>query len=279
MQVSHLPHTRRFAEVFLTGAPIARPAQRDSVVDSATFDRPCGTDLRTLASALAVWYTRNMSSSTLTSTTSSSILTPKRAGIAAVVLLAVLAVLVLLSPAEAQLGNLIKIIYLHGALARVGIYAILLAGVLGLVYLIRPRAALLRWSNGVQVAGLIAFVTHFALSVIPTHETWGMWIAFDEPRTQMSLQIIGVGIIVVLVRRLVNDDRLSGLANALLGIAVLLLNVRTGVLRHPLNAIGDSTSTAIQGFYFGIVLACAALVALLAWYLTYRAASSPTSSS
>ncbi|MCA9871099.1 MAG: hypothetical protein H6649_06730 [Caldilineae bacterium] len=214
-----------------------------------------------------------MSSTPLATNKPSPILTPKRAGIAALVLLALLAVLVLISPAEAQLGNLIKIIYLHGALARVGIYAILLAGVLGLVYLVRPRSALLRWSNAVQVAGLIAFVTHFALSVIPTHETWGMWIAFDEPRTRMSLQIIGVGIIVVLVRRLVNDDRLSGLANALLGIAVLLLNARTGVLRHPLNAIGDSSSLAIQGFYVGIVLICAALVGLLAWYLVGRASS------
>ena len=190
-------------------------------------------------------------------------------------MLAVLAALLLLSPAEAQLGNLIKIIYLHGALARVGIYAIMLAGVLGVVYLIRPRPVLLRWSNALQVAGLIAFIVHFALSVIPTHETWGMWIAFDEPRTQMSLQIIGVGIIVVLVRRLVGDDRLSGLANALLGIAVLLLNRSTGVLRHPLNAIGNSTSSAIQLFYLGILLTCGLLVALLAWYLTYRAASPP----
>lgn len=220
-----------------------------------------------------------MSSSTLTPSTASPILTPRRAGIAAVVLLAVLALLVLLSPAEAQLGNLIKIIYLHGALARVGIYAIMLAGVLGVVYLIRPRAALLRWSNALQVAGLIAFVTHFALSVIPTHETWGMWIAFDEPRTKMSLQIIGVGIVVVLVRRLVDDDRLSGLANALLGIAVLLLNVRTGILRHPANAIGESTSSAIQLFYLGILLSCAALVALLAWYLIYRSTHSSTAGS
>lgn len=210
-----------------------------------------------------------MSSSSLAAGESSSLLTPKRAAIAAVVLLAVLALLVLLSPAEAQLGNLIKIIYLHGALARVGIYAILLAGALGLVYLLRPRPALLRWSNAVQVAGLTAFIVHFALSVIPTHATWGMWIAFDEPRTRMSLQIIGVGIIVVLVRRLVDDDRLSGLANGLLGIAVLLLNARTGVLRHPLNAIGDSTSTSIQLFYVAIVLICGALVGLLAWAIVY----------
>jgi hypothetical protein len=188
----------------------------------------------------------------------------------AVGLLALLAVLLILSPAERQLGNLIKVIYLHGALARVGLYALMLAGLPALVYLIRPRPALLRWSNALQVAGMIVFVVHFALSVIPTHETWGVWIAFDEPRTRMSLQIIGVGLLVIVVRYLIADRRFSAIANLLLGGAVLLLNVRTGVLRHPLNPIGDSTSSSIQLFYAGILLTCAALTGLLAWWLARK---------
>lgn len=197
-------------------------------------------------------------------------LTPRRALLAAVALLVLLAVLLVLSPAERQLGNLVKVIYLHGALARTGMLAVMLAGLLGLAYLVRPRPVLIRWSNAVQIAGMAAFMLHFALSVIPTHETWGMWIAFDEPRTRMSLQIIGVGLLVIVVRYLLNDNRLSAVANLLLGAAVLLLEVRTGVLRHPLNPIGDSTSSAIQLYYLGIVLTCAGLTALLAWALVER---------
>ncbi len=162
--------------------------------------------------------------------------------------------LLVFSPAERQLGNLIKVIYLHGALARVGLYALMLAGLPALAYLIRPQPALLRWSN----------------AVIPTHATWGMWIAFDEPRTRMSLQIIGVGLLVIVVRRLLDDARFSAVANLLLGAAVLLLNLRTGVLRHPLNPIGESTSSAIQIYYAGILLTCAALTGLLAWWLSQR---------
>jgi hypothetical protein len=209
-------------------------------------------------------------STSIPSSTSSPLLTPKRVLILAVALLALLAVLLLLSPAEQQLGNLIKVIYLHGALARVGLYALMLSGLLGLAYLIRPMPALLRWSNAVQVAGMIVFIVHFALSVIPTHETWGVWIAFDEPRTRMSLQIIGVGLLVIVVRRLLDDRRFSAIANLLLGAAVLLLNVRTGVLRHPLNPIGESSSSSIQLFYAGILLTCAVLTALLAWWLSQR---------
>ncbi len=222
-----------------------------------------------MAALLRLWYTRAMST-TITSPSSSSLLTPKRALILSVALLALLALLLILSPAEQQLGNLIKVIYLHGALARVGLYALMLASLPALIYLIRPRPALLRWSNAIQVAGMIVFVVHFALSVIPTHETWGVWIAFDEPRTRMSLQIIGVGLLVIVVRRLIDDPRFSAIANLLLGAAVLLLNLRTGVLRHPLNPIGESTSSSIQLFYAAILLTCAALTGLLAWWLARK---------
>ncbi len=216
-------------------------------------------------------YSTTMSTPTASSSAKPShFLTVPRALALGVVLIALLVLLLVLSPAEQQLGNLVKIIFLHGALARTGLFGLMAAGGLGLLFLIRPKPGLLRWSNALQVAAMILFVVHFALSVIPTHATWGMWIAFDEPRTRMSLQIIGVGLIVILVRYLLNDDRLSALANLLLGGAVLLLELRTGVLRHPLNPIGDSPSGAIQGFYLAIVATCFGLLLLLAWLLTQR---------
>lgn len=231
--------------------------------------RPLLRDGACLAAYLRLWYTGAMSTS-ITSPAASSWLTPRRAGIATAALLALLALLLILSPAERQLGNLIKVIYLHGALARVGLYGLMLAGLLALVYLVRPKPALLCWSNAVQVAAMIVFIVHFALSVIPTRATWGVWIAFDEPRTRMTLQIVGVGLLVMVVRHLIDDRRFSAVANALLGAAVLLLNLRTGVLRHPLNPIGESTSPTIQLFYAGILLTCAALTGLLAWWLAQR---------
>lgn len=203
-------------------------------------------------------------------TKSSNVFTVPRVLALGGLLIVLLAILILLSPAEQQLGNLVKVIYVHGALARTGMAGLMIAGILGLVYLIRPRPGVIRWSNALQVAAMILFVVHFLLSIIPTRATWGVWIAFDEPRTQMSLQIIGVGVIVILVRVLLNDNRLSALANLLLGGAVLLLSMRTGVLRHPLNPIGDSSSGAIQAFYLAIVATCFGLLLVLAWLLTQR---------
>lgn len=205
-----------------------------------------------------------MSTQTGTSRPSFSF-SPRLALLAAAALVLLLILLLLLSPAERQLGDLIKIIYLHGALARSGMFGLMASGILGLLYLIRPLPGLLSWSNAIQVAGMALFVLHFLLSMIPTHETWGVWIAFDEPRTAMSLQIMGVGILVIVVRYLLGNARLSALTNLLLGAAVGLLSARTGVLRHPLNPIGESPSASIQLFYVGILATCLALMVLLAW--------------
>ena len=185
-------------------------------------------------------------------------------------LAALLVLLLILSPAEQQLGNLVKVIYLHGALARSGMIGLIVAGLLGLAYLIYPQPALIRWSNALQLAGMALFILHFLLSIIPTHETWGVWIAFNEPRTVMSLQIRGAGLIVIIVRYLLNSNRFSALANLLLGAAIALLSARTGVLRHPLNPIGESSSATIQVFYAAILATCGALMVLLAWTLVQQ---------
>ncbi len=50
-------------------------------------------------------------------------------------LLVALLALLILSPAEATLGNVVKIVYAHGAAERVASYAYLIAGGLGLASL------------------------------------------------------------------------------------------------------------------------------------------------
>ncbi len=201
---------------------------------------------------------------------SSFILTRRRFLLALAGLLALLAALLILSPAERQLGNLVKVIYLHGALARTGMWGLMAAGALAGLFLLRLGPAFLRWSNAVQIVSMAIFVSNFLLSIIPTYVTWGVLVAFDEPRTVMTLQIIGVGLIVIIVRYLLGEDLLSALANLLLGVAVALLGGSTGVLRHPLDPIGGSNSVAIRGYYAGILLTCVLLIALLSWAVAQR---------
>ncbi len=92
---------------------------------------------------------------------------------------AAMALLILaLMPAERTLGQVIKIVYLHGALSRGGMVGFAAAGICAGAYLIRPRPALLRWAEALSISGLGFWIAHFLVSMPATRLTWGPWIAW-----------------------------------------------------------------------------------------------------
>ena len=76
-------------------------------------------------------------------------------------LLGLLVLLVLLSPAETQLGDVVKLVYVHGALIWTGLIAFSIAGVLGLLalvvrYVLGSNQRAETWSRGTEAAGQAA---------------------------------------------------------------------------------------------------------------------------
>ncbi|MCX6031493.1 MAG: hypothetical protein NT169_19610 [Chloroflexi bacterium] len=183
-------------------------------------------------------------------------------------LCAALAGLILaLMPAEKTLGPVIKLVYLHGALSRGGMLGLIAAGGVGLAYLVRPRPALARWTAGLALSGWGFWVLHFIVSMPATRLTWGPWIAWGEPRVTMTLQVIGVGLAVLIVSRLVDSTAFTAAANLLLGATVALLVGRTGVFRHPLDPIGESPSATLRLIYLALLIPIIAAMLLVAWRL------------
>ena len=184
-------------------------------------------------------------------------------------LCAVSAALVLWAiPAEKTIGQVIKIVYLHGALSRAGMVGFAAAGVTGLAYLIRPRPALGQWSRALLISGWCFWVAHFLVSMPATRLTWGPWVAWGEPRVTMTLQILAAGLLVILVTGLLKDLRFAAAANLLFAIAFVVLAARTGVLRHPLDPIGSSPSTMLRLFYLALLVPITGCMVLVAWRLT-----------
>lgn len=181
-------------------------------------------------------------------------------------LLVLLAVWVVLAPAEARLGNVVKLVYVHGALVWVGLLVFGLAGALGLAALVVRRPA---WYRGTQAAGtgaLIVWIVYAISAMSVTGLAWGQWIAWGEPRVQASGLILVAAVLLAVVSRLVGHPDFTALVNAALGIAAWIVTRQAGVIRHPEDPIGGSGSTAIQGFYLLIVLTVAGLAAVLvAW--------------
>lgn len=176
---------------------------------------------------------------------------------------AALAILALM-PAEKTLGQVIKIVYLHGALSRAGMVGLIAAGIVGLVYLISRKLVLARWTQALLLSGWGFWVAHFIVSMPATRLTWGPWIAWGEPRVTMTLQLIGAGLIVIAVTWLLSDNRFTAGATLLLAAAVALMAGRTGVLRHPLDPIGTSPSTQLRLVYLLLLIPVVSSMILVA---------------
>jgi hypothetical protein len=180
-----------------------------------------------------------------------------------------LAVLILLlMPAEKTIGQVIKIVYLHGALSRAGMLGLIAAGLFGLAYLIRPKQAPGQWSRALLISGWAFWTAHFIVSMPATRLTWGPWIAWGEPRVTMTLQVIAAGLLVILVTWLLKDTRFAAAANLLFAIAFTVLAARTGVLRHPLDPIGSSPSGLLRLIYLALLVPISGSMVLIAWRLT-----------
>jgi hypothetical protein len=184
-------------------------------------------------------------------------------------LLLLLLLWLLLAPAEARLGNLVKLVYVHGALVWVGLATFSLAGALGLAALILRRPTWYRGTRAAGTAALIVWILYSVSAMAVTGLTWGQVIAWNEPRVQASGSILLAALLLAVVIRLVNQPVFTALVNLLMGIVPWLVTRQAGVIRHPVDPIGGSGSTAIQGYYTLIVVTVAGLAAtLVAWLWT-----------
>ena len=179
-----------------------------------------------------------------------------------------------LAPAESRLGNLVKLVYVHGALVWVGLVTFSVAGGLGLVALAMrhvlgwtDRAE--AWFRGTDASGKAAFIvwSAYALSaMIVTGLAWGQVIAWNEPRVRVTGLILVAALVLAIVTRLVEHDTFTAAVNVVMGIVPWLVVRQAEAIRHPVDPIGGSESAAIQIYYLLIVLTVGGLAAaLVAW--------------
>ncbi len=193
------------------------------------------------------------------------------------VLLVLLVIWVLLSPSETRLGNLVKLVYIHGALVWTGLLTFSVAGLLGLVALVVRRPI---WYRGTQSAGfaaLIVWCVYVISAMAVTGLTWGQLVAWNEPRVRATGLILVAALLLFLVTRLVKQDGFTALVNLIMGIVPWVVVQQADVIRHPVDPIRGSGSTAMQGYYGLIVLTVAGLAATLVMWLWARAEDTHTS--
>ncbi|MBN1135685.1 MAG: hypothetical protein JXM73_03825 [Anaerolineae bacterium] len=180
--------------------------------------------------------------------------------------LVLLAASAILAPAEAQLGQVIKLVYVHGALVMVGLATFSVAGGLGLAALVVRRRTWYNGTWGVGLAALVVWIVYILSSMAVTGLAWGQMIAWSEPRVRASALILLAAIVLAVVIRLVNHPDFMAMVNLVMGVVPWILVRRAEAIRHPLDPIGGSQSASIQLFFVLIVLAVAGLaLTLIAW--------------
>ena len=189
-----------------------------------------------------------------------------------------LALLLWLSPGERTLGQIVKLVYLHGALVRTAVMLFAISLPVNVVALINGQENWLAWGKALSWAAIGIWLAHTLASMITTYAAWGVFIAWEEPLTRFTFNLAGVGLVVLVVTQLVANSRFSALVFSLLAGVVLGLLPSLGIVQHPLDPIGSSPSSTIRIFYAAILIITLAIGGLMVVWLHDTISVSPEES-
>lgn len=169
----------------------------------------------------------------------------------------------LLAPAERQLGEGIRLVYLHVAATWAGLMGIYGAGLVGVAEAVAPGRVPRGWTEAFGRAGLTLFSLGFLISLASAQVSWG-GILWSEPRLLASAGIVALGVLVSWTLGGVGSARFVGLAWAGFAAASAVSLQTAGLFFHPDDPIGASTSDPIRWTFFGLFgLATVALFLLV----------------
>lgn len=166
------------------------------------------------------------------------------AGIAATV--AAAAVTAFFAPAEQQLGEAAKLIYLHAGMVFVSMLLVSFVGLLGLLHLLTGKDIFFYWARPAKIVTLIFWVVYLSFSIIAMRLSWNM-IIWSEPRFLLAASILLVLAAIFLLGTIFDAKRIISGLNVLMGVLVWALVFSVPAVMHPTSGpIRNSGSMAIK---------------------------------
>ncbi len=178
-------------------------------------------------------------------------------------------ILLFFTPPERTLGTIIRWVFAHGSLTQAAVYVFLIAALLAAGYLLGNEKLYL-WMVTVGAIAFSLWALGFIVSIIPARLAWGVFVDFNEPRTQMTLRVLAIGAILLVIVWWVNHPKFSAIAILLFAFILLFLVRSTSLIRHPANPVGDSPSSYLQLVYAGILFSAIMASLSVAGYLVDR---------
>jgi hypothetical protein len=172
-----------------------------------------------------------------------------------------------LAPAEKQLGDAVKLIYLHAGLVLVSMLLVTVVGIFGLLYLVTGREIFLAWAKPAKLVTLIFWTVYLLQSMLAMYLTWNR-VVFNEPRFLMAASILAALAAIYLLSTVFEAPRVIASLNVVMGAGVWILVSQVGAVMHPTsNPISSSSSALIKVdslLIFLFLLAAAAVSVTLA---------------
>ncbi|MHB1420490.1 MAG: hypothetical protein ACYCX4_13060 [Bacillota bacterium] len=161
--------------------------------------------------------------------------------------------LTLFSPPDKQLGNVTKLVYLHGAVVYATFILFTIAALAGLAVLAGFRNAL-RTAAGFYRIAIYYMFFNILLAPVVTRLTWGVYFEWAEPRFVITYFLFALSLGLGLIAGSLGSKRWVGLLYAVPApLSVILLDLGTRII-HPAAPIFNSDSAAIKIFFAGMVL-------------------------
>ena len=190
-----------------------------------------------------------------------------RWAIPTLIILGLLACLVVwLAPPEKTMGYGIRPVYVHVALIWTAMLGMLITALIGVAVAAANRAGWISWMQTVGWVSFGFFVASQLASVWAQVANWN-GIFWDEPRTQITLRVLVVFLIVLVANHWLPCPRLRGLGVAI-PIAFMLAALRfSPLILHPQDPISVSSSSSIQQTFVILFLVCLTAAAQIVWLL------------
>lgn len=176
-----------------------------------------------------------------------------------------------LAPAEQQLGDAAKLIYLHAGMVFVSMLLVSAVGVLGLLHLLTGKELFFAWSKPAKIVTLIFWTTYLTSSIIAMKLSWNM-IIWDEPRFLLACAILLVLFAISLLGTIFDAKKIISALNVTMGALVWVLVSSVPAVMHPTTSpIRNSGSSAIKTdtlLIFVFLLSAAIMSVILCYNLT-----------
>jgi heme exporter protein C len=176
------------------------------------------------------------------------------------ILLISLIVVIIVSPSEKTLGNIVKLVYLHLAIAWTGLLFFAISAIFGLSEIISQKT-FWRYSLATQRTALLLWILYIISSFIVAYLAWG-GMNWGEPRLRIGFMILSLAIAASLLTLAFEKPKAIGAINFALGVIVWgFWATRFNVL-HPASPVWRSNSLAIKTSALFILILTLAIAAL-----------------